>query len=123
MAAFSLCALAVACKADADKYCNDENLYPEPGAVITCLREVKDKLDEACKAEIFETQLEAAVDMATDVMLSEMCQADADSLCADVKPGEGRVQECLVRCCMPLKYLQCTVFTRHRSAIFSQLSV
>jgi Golgi apparatus protein 1 len=87
---------AMACKEDAPKFCNDENLYPEPGAVITCLREVKDKLAEACKNEIFETQLEAAKDMATDVMLAEMCQADADSLCSDVKPGEGRIQTCLV---------------------------
>jgi hypothetical protein len=30
--------LAVACKADADKYCNSTNLFPEPGAVLTCLR-------------------------------------------------------------------------------------
>lgn len=87
--------LAVACKEDADKFCNDENLYPEPGAVITCLREVKDKLSETCKEEITMTQLEAAEDMAMDVMLSEMCQKDADTLCSDVKPGGGRIQECL----------------------------
>ena len=31
-------ALATACKDDADKYCTDENIFPEPGAVLTCLR-------------------------------------------------------------------------------------
>jgi hypothetical protein len=30
--------LAVACKEDADKFCNSSNLFPEPGAVLTCLR-------------------------------------------------------------------------------------
>ena len=28
-------------------------------------------------------------------MLNELCSADADKLCSDVTPGEGRVQECL----------------------------
>lgn len=65
--------------------------------MITCLREVKDRLTEKCKDEIQKTQIEAADDMAMDVMLSDMCSADADVLCADVKPGGGRIQECLVR--------------------------
>ena len=30
--------LAVACKPDAEKYCNASNIFPEPGAVLTCLR-------------------------------------------------------------------------------------
>jgi hypothetical protein len=30
--------LANACKDDAKKFCDDANLYPEPGSVITCLR-------------------------------------------------------------------------------------
>jgi len=30
--------LAEDCKEDAAQFCNDSNLYPEPGAVITCLR-------------------------------------------------------------------------------------
>ena len=29
--------LANACKDDAKKFCDDANLYPEPGSVITCL--------------------------------------------------------------------------------------
>mmetsp|Transcript_2774 Transcript_2774/g.6902 ORF Transcript_2774/g.6902 Transcript_2774/m.6902 type:complete len:571 (-) Transcript_2774:276-1988(-) len=88
-------ALATACKKDVEKFCDDSNLYPEEGAVITCLREVKDRLTEKCKDEIQKTQVEAADDMAMDVMLSDMCSADADVLCADVKPGGGRIQECL----------------------------
>ena len=30
--------LATECKEDAVQFCNDQNLYPEPGSVITCLR-------------------------------------------------------------------------------------
>jgi len=30
--------LALACKDDAEKFCNTSSIYPEPGAVLTCLR-------------------------------------------------------------------------------------
>mmetsp|Transcript_2773 Transcript_2773/g.6900 ORF Transcript_2773/g.6900 Transcript_2773/m.6900 type:complete len:501 (-) Transcript_2773:276-1778(-) len=86
---------ATACKKDVEEFCDDSNLYPEEGAVITCLLEVKDRLTEKCKDQIQKTQAEAADDMAMDVMLSDMCNADADVLCADVEPGGGRIRECL----------------------------
>lgn len=87
--------LAVACKSDAEKYCNASNIFPEPGAVLTCLREVKDKLADVCQREVLRTQLSAAKDFKLDAMLNELCSADAEKLCNDVTPGEGRVQECL----------------------------
>jgi len=34
-------ALAVACKEDAAKFCTTDNLFPEPGAVLTCLRHAR----------------------------------------------------------------------------------
>jgi len=87
--------LAVSCKADAEKYCNASNIFPEPGAVLTCLREVKDKLSDVCQAEVTRTQLGGAKDFKIDAMLNELCSADAEKVCNDVTPGEGRVQECL----------------------------
>eukprot|EP00854_Cymbomonas_tetramitiformis_P013737 gene13737-16236_t len=87
--------LAEACKSDAAKFCNDSNLYPEPGAVLTCLREVEEKLSSDCKAEVHRTKKEAAKDFALDAMLVELCEDDAKTLCPDVKPGGGRTQQCL----------------------------
>jgi len=87
--------LATHCKQDVVKFCNDSNIYPEPGAVLTCLREVKEKVSEACQEEITRTQIQAAKDFAVDAMLNELCTADAEALCADVTPGGGRVQYCL----------------------------
>eukprot|EP00958_Prasinococcus_capsulatus_P008020 scaffold751_cov395-Prasinococcus_capsulatus_cf.AAC.27 len=84
-----------ACKPDALKYCSDTDLYPEPGSVLACLREVKDDLTDVCKAQVFRTEEEAAADFATDAALHEKCQPDADALCKDVRPGEGRIQACL----------------------------
>eukprot|EP00238_Polyblepharides_amylifera_P013095 CAMPEP_0196572234 /NCGR_PEP_ID=MMETSP1081-20130531/2305_1 /TAXON_ID=36882 /ORGANISM="Pyramimonas amylifera, Strain CCMP720" /LENGTH=880 /DNA_ID=CAMNT_0041889479 /DNA_START=135 /DNA_END=2777 /DNA_ORIENTATION=+ len=87
--------LAASCKDDAAKYCSDSNLYPEPGAVITCLREVEEKLATGCKDEIMKTKIEASQDIAADAMLSELCTDDAEVLCEGVKAGGGRIQECL----------------------------
>lgn len=87
--------LATACKEDARKLCTPEYVMPEPGAVLTCLREIKDQLSQACSSEVFRTQEEAAEDFRNDAMLYELCVSDAESLCADVKPGGGRVQDCL----------------------------
>uniref|UniRef100_A0A061QLM5 Golgi apparatus protein 1 n=1 Tax=Tetraselmis sp. GSL018 TaxID=582737 RepID=A0A061QLM5_9CHLO len=87
--------LATACKDDAKKFCTEEYVMPESGSVLTCLREVKNQLSQACASEVFRTQEEGANDFRNDAMLYELCVSDAESLCPDVKPGGGRVQECL----------------------------
>ena len=63
-------------------------LYPEPGSVLACLREVTDDLADTCKAEVLRTEEDAARDFATDAALHEKCQPDADALCKDVRPGK-----------------------------------
>lgn len=87
--------LATSCKEDSEKFCNDATLYPEPGAVLTCLREVEEKLTESCKAAVLETKVESSKDYGLDAMLHELCEDDAKVLCEGVEPGEGKVQECL----------------------------
>lgn len=87
--------LATECKDDAEQFCNDQNLYPEPGSVITCLREVNEKLQSKCKDQVLRIKEEAAKDFVSDAMLSELCTDDAQELCNDVEAGGGRVQECL----------------------------
>eukprot|EP00884_Botryococcus_braunii_P009912 jgi/Botrbrau1/18922/Bobra.177_2s0076.1 len=86
--------LAEACKDDAAKLCKDEDAT-DPGAILPCLREHKDGLSKPCSEEVFKTQLEAAKDFRTDADLYAACDPDAKTLCADVKPGEGRIQACL----------------------------
>ncbi|CAI7919345.1 unnamed protein product, partial [Closterium sp. NIES-53] len=89
-----------ACKADITKFCDDDFLYPEPGNIIACLREVKqvEKLQDACLAEVLRHQMEAADDFVMDPQLRELCSGEADRLCKGVEPGEGRVQNCLDAC-------------------------
>eukprot|EP00271_Cylindrocystis_brebissonii_P009749 TRINITY_DN2493_c0_g1_i1.p1 TRINITY_DN2493_c0_g1~~TRINITY_DN2493_c0_g1_i1.p1 ORF type:complete len:1041 (-),score=222.27 TRINITY_DN2493_c0_g1_i1:278-3400(-) len=89
--------LQTACADDAKKFCDDDFLYPEPGNILACLREANqvDTLNDACKAEIFRAQEEAANDFALDPQLNELCGPEAAKLCKGVQPGEGRTQDCL----------------------------
>jgi len=87
--------LAEACKDDVTKFCPADKMPNEDGAVISCLREVKDKLSSMCQAEVQRTQEQASKDYKLDAGVHELCQSDAETLCKDVKEGEGRVQTCL----------------------------
>ena len=60
-------------------------------------RERDDEVSEGCKEELFRVELEAAADYRTDAEMNKYCQADANKYCPDVEPGDGRVQDCLVR--------------------------
>lgn len=60
-------------------------------------RDEKARLSKECAEEIFKTQVEGAQDYRTDADLHVACEPDAKLICKDVKPGEGRVQDCLVR--------------------------
>eukprot|EP00798_Chlamydomonas_sp_ICE-L_P016764 gene16764-23039_t len=77
--------LAKQCKEDADKFCNVTWFFGyKQGQVLSCLRDVKEKVKKKCKNQIFKTMMDA-------------CKDDAASLCKDVKNGGGRVQGCLAR--------------------------
>ncbi|KAK9797745.1 hypothetical protein WJX73_005342 [Symbiochloris irregularis] len=86
--------LSRACAADSTKLCAGEDAT-DPGAVLACLRDQKTGLSETCSEEILKTQLEGSKDYRTDADLHAACKPDADSLCKNVKPGEGRIQDCL----------------------------
>ena len=55
-------------------------------------------MSDICKDELFRVELEAADDFRTDSELNKYCQEDAKLWCPDVEAGDGRVQDCLVRC-------------------------
>lgn len=44
---------------------------------------------------------QGAEDMEADAMLNNYCKADAEKLCADIEPGAGRTQACLMSMVRP----------------------
>lgn len=88
-----LCSLPVqaarearACAADAQKFC--PGVKPGGGAIESCLKKNEASLSAACNEYRQEMHSKAKE-------FTQACTADAKKICADVKPGGGRVYACL----------------------------
>ena len=69
---------------------------------FSLLRQCRTCLGESCLSLMQRSLVgQAAKDYRADAELLDACEPDAEQLCADVKPGEGRVQDCLVRTAHP----------------------
>ncbi len=74
------------CGTDIEKFCKD--VQPGQGRIIKCMRKHEGELSPACKnyvAEAKEQQKEFKRD----------CNADALKFCKNVRPGGGRIVNCL----------------------------
>ena len=74
------------CASDAAKFCKD--VKRGEGRVAKCLKEHKDELSSACKEKV-----EKAKEKVKEA--KEACHEDREKLCKGVKPGEGRIAQCL----------------------------
>lgn len=67
------------------------------GETIACLTKQMEKLKQRCKAEILRVAELQADDFNKDRQLWFDCRADRDRLCSDVRPGKGRIYQCLFK--------------------------
>jgi hypothetical protein len=74
------------CAEDAAKFCKD--VQPGGGRMARCLKEHESELSGACKEHIVQMKQRGRE-------LHESCQDDVMKLCKDVKPGGGRILQCL----------------------------
>ena len=85
--------VANGCKTELEKYCNQ--VTPGQGRVLACLYAYGDKLSSKCEYALYDAavQLERAV--AALSYVANECDADLEKYCASIKPGEGRLLECI----------------------------
>jgi hypothetical protein len=74
------------CKDDAAKLC--QGVKPGGGAVVRCLKEHSSELSPACKKNIAKAKKKARE-------VKEACKDDAQRLCEGIKPGGGKIMQCL----------------------------
>ncbi len=81
------------CKKELESYCN--NVTPGEGRLLACLYAHMDKLTTKCEYALYDAaaQLERAVAALTYV--ANECDADLEKFCKSVRPGEGRLLDCL----------------------------
>jgi hypothetical protein len=85
--------VAKGCEKELKTYCKD--VTPGDGRVLTCLYSFWDKLSDQCDNALYDAagQLQQAV-AALHYVHSE-CWDDLKTYCSDIKPGEGRLLQCL----------------------------
>ncbi|CAF3848511.1 unnamed protein product [Rotaria sp. Silwood1] len=76
---------------------DDDNqaLPHEQGAVISCLSQKHNQLNEKCRKEIFRLAEMQSDDYHLDRALFYACRDDRERLCGQVSSGNGRVYRCL----------------------------
>ena len=85
--------VAEGCKKDIETYC--KGVTPGEGRILACLYAYQDKLSNRCEYALYDAaaQLQKAVVALT--YLANECRDDLKSFCSDVKPGEGRLIQCI----------------------------
>ena len=78
------------CREDAAKLCKD--VKPGRGAIARCLKEHQSELSPACKDNMAKAKAKAR-EKAKEV--KEACKDDAKKLCEGIKPGHGKIIQCL----------------------------
>jgi hypothetical protein len=81
------------CDKEIKTYCKD--VTPGEGRGLACLYAHEDKLSAQCEYALYDAaaQLERAVNAMTYAV--NECREDLTKFCADLKPGQGRLLQCL----------------------------
>ena len=81
------------CQQELTTWC--KGVTPGEGRLLACLYAYEDKLSPRCEYAVYDAaaQLQRAIDALTYTV--NECRDDLRSYCAEVKPGEGRVLDCL----------------------------
>ncbi len=74
------------CADDVAKFCKEAQ--KTRGGIAKCLKEHADELSPACREKIGEAKKKIRD-------FAEACKADLSAFCKDVKPGGGRLLQCL----------------------------
>jgi len=84
---------AQGCQQELTTFCKD--VTPGEGRILACLYAFQDKLTPRCEYALFDSvkQLERTLNNLAYAV--NECRDDLKSFCADVRPGEGRLLDCL----------------------------
>jgi Cysteine rich repeat len=81
------------CKAEIETNCKD--VTPGEGRVLACLYAYGDKLSSGCEYALYEASAQLEHFIQTVNYLANECEEDLKKYCSVIKPGEGRLLDCL----------------------------
>jgi hypothetical protein len=82
--------LELSCKVELKRLCAD--VQPGEGRLKRCYRERENQLPPSCQQQVED---QAALQRVAQQRITVLCAPDVQKLCANVKVGGGRIQQCL----------------------------
>ena len=83
------------CQQELTTFCKDVN--PGEGRILACLYAFQDKLTPRCEYALYDSISQLDRILTNLSFAVGECRDDLQNLCAEIKPGEGRLLDCLVR--------------------------
>ncbi|MDH3332434.1 MAG: cysteine rich repeat-containing protein [Desulfobulbaceae bacterium] len=83
------------CQKELTTYCKD--VTPGENRILACLYAFKDKLSSQCEFALYDSVNQLNRTLANLSYAVTECRDDLDAYCADIKPGEGRLLDCINR--------------------------
>jgi hypothetical protein len=81
------------CEKELTTYCKD--VTPGEGRVLACLYAYGDKLSGQCEYALYSASAELEKSITGLKYAANECRDDLKAFCADIKPGEGRLIQCI----------------------------
>ena len=81
------------CQKELTTFCKD--VTPGEGRIIACLYAFQDKLSPRCEYALYDSVSQLDRTLTNLSYAISECRDDLKANCADVKPGEGRLLDCL----------------------------
>jgi hypothetical protein len=81
------------CKTELETYCKD--VTPGEQRILACFYAHGDKLSPQCSNALYDAAVQLETAIAALKIVAVGCEAEIDSICADVPAGEGRILHCL----------------------------
>jgi hypothetical protein len=81
------------CEKELTTYCKD--VTPGEGRLLACLYAYQDKLSGSCEYALYDAAVQLERFVAAITYVANECRDDLKTYCAEVKPGEGRLLDCM----------------------------
>lgn len=81
------------CEKELTSFCSQ--VTPGEGRGLACLYAHNDKLSAKCEYALYDAAAQLERLLAALTYVANECRDDLKSFCADVKPGEGRLLDCV----------------------------
>ena len=81
------------CKVDIEAFCNQ--VTPGGGRMLHCAAAHIDKISGQCNYALYQASAALEQMAAAIAYVARQCKSDIETLCGDVKQGDGRIMMCL----------------------------